>query len=62
MKLIYEDTNSKTGYLYQIYSRGFLMSDMTYNVYEMDNDGNRKFITDFSELDNAIAFVRDRCK
>ena len=62
-KLIYEDINLKTHFLYEIYSynTGLRISDLKYYVYEVDPDGQRTFIGEFTE-DEAYKFVREKCR
>jgi hypothetical protein len=60
-KLIYEDVNLQTGHSYSVYTY-FGAHKQQYLVYECDQDGNMKCIEEFTSCDDAVAFVRKKCK
>ena len=59
--LMYEDVNLETGFSYSVY-RFSGLSGTSYLIYECNNDGCMKYIREFISYDNAIAYVKCKCK
>ena len=60
-KLIREDINLETKFSYEIYRCGTCESEIRHMVYEINPDGERKYVGEFSE-DDAYKFVREKCE
>ncbi len=60
-KLLYEDVNLETGFSYSVYRYNGL-SGTSYLIYECNQDGHMKYIKEFISYDNAIEFVKYKCK
>lgn len=59
--LMYEDVNLETGFSYSVY-RFSGLSGKSYLIYECNQDGHMKYIREFTSYDNAVAFVKCKCK
>ena len=60
-KLMFEDINLKTGFVYSVYMCESVIKK-SYLIYECDKNGNMKAIKEFISWDEAMSFARRKVK